>query len=126
MMRGTFGNVRIKNALTPEKEGNWTVHIPSGEVMSIFDAAMKYQREGTPLVVLTGKEYGTGSSRDWAAKGPALQGVRAVVAESYERSIAAIWSAWACCHCSISRKQPGRRYGLSGRETIGITGIARD
>ena len=69
MMRGTFGNVRIKNALVPDKEGNWTVHFPSGEVTSIYDAAMRYIADGTPLVVLSGKEYGTGSSRDWAAKG---------------------------------------------------------
>ena len=70
MMRGTFGNVRISNALVPGKEGNWTVHFPTGDVVSIYDAAMRYQAEGTPLVILTGKEYGTGSSRDWAAKGP--------------------------------------------------------
>ena len=84
-MRGTFGNVRISNALVPGKEGNWTLHFPTGEVMSIYDAAMRYQAEGTPLVILAGKEYGTGSSRDWAAKGPALLGVKAVIAESYER-----------------------------------------
>ena len=85
MMRGTFGNVRINNALVPGKEGNWTLHFPTGEVVSIYDAAMRYQEAGTPLVILTGKEYGTGSSRDWAAKGPALLGVKAVIAESYER-----------------------------------------
>ena len=85
MMRGTFGNVRISNALVPGKEGNWTLHFPTGEVISIYDAAMRYQAAGTPLVILTGKEYGTGSSRDWAAKGPALLGVKAVIAESYER-----------------------------------------
>ncbi len=85
MMRGTFANIRLKNLLVPGVEGGVTRHLPSGEVMPIFDAAMRYQREGVPLIVLAGKEYGTGSSRDWAAKGTALLGVRAVIAESYER-----------------------------------------
>ena len=84
-MRGTFANVRLRNQLAPGTEGSWTVHLPSGEEMSIFDAAMRYMEEGVPLVVLAGKEYGSGSSRDWAAKGPRLLGVRAVIAESYER-----------------------------------------
>ena len=103
MMRGTFGNVRIKNALVPDKEGNWTVHIPSGEVISIYDAAMRYITERQPLVVLAGKEYGTGSSRDWAAKGTALLGVKAVSPKATSGSTEAIWSAWACCHWSMSR-----------------------
>ncbi|MBI2955395.1 MAG: aconitate hydratase [Chloroflexi bacterium] len=85
MVRGTFGNVRLRNALVPDREGDWTLHLPDGTAMRIFDAAMRYQNEGTPLLVLAGKEYGSGSSRDWAAKGPLLLGVRAVVAESYER-----------------------------------------
>ena len=85
MMRGTFANIRIRNKITPEIEGGVTKHFPSGEVMSIYDAAMRYQAEGRPLVVFAGKEYGTGSSRDWAAKGTRLLGVRAVIAESYER-----------------------------------------
>ncbi|MFN8414220.1 MAG: aconitate hydratase AcnA, partial [Anaerolineales bacterium] len=85
MARGTFANIRLKNQLVAPKEGNWTKHHTSGEVMSIFDAAMKYQAEGVPSIVLAGKEYGTGSSRDWAAKGPMLQGVKAVIAESFER-----------------------------------------
>ncbi|MFQ5350811.1 MAG: aconitate hydratase AcnA, partial [Thermoanaerobaculia bacterium] len=85
MMRGTFANVRLKNRLAPGKEGGWTTHQPSGELMSIYDAAMRYREEGVPLIVLAGKEYGTGSSRDWAAKGPALLGVTAVIAGSYER-----------------------------------------
>jgi aconitate hydratase len=85
MMRGTFANIRLRNLLAPGTEGGVTVHVPSGEPMSIFDAAMRYQAEGTPLVVLAGKEYGTGSSRDWAAKGTMLLGVRAVIAESFER-----------------------------------------
>ncbi|MEX2032608.1 MAG: aconitate hydratase, partial [Dehalococcoidia bacterium] len=84
MMRGTFANVRLKNALV-ERDGGYTRHLPDGEEMSIWDAAEKYQREGVPLIILAGKEYGSGSSRDWAAKGPNLQGVRAVIAESFER-----------------------------------------
>ena len=85
MMRGTFANVRLRNKMAPGTEGGWTTHVPSGDVMSIFDAAEKYREDGTPLVVLAGKEYGTGSSRDWAAKGTNLLGIRAVIAESYER-----------------------------------------
>jgi aconitate hydratase len=125
MMRGTFGNVRIKNALTPDREGNWTVHIPSGEVMSIFDAAMKYQREGTPLVVLTGKEYGTGSSRDWAAKGPALQGVRAVIAESYERIHRSNLVGMGVLPLQYEAGTTRQTLNLTGRETISISGIAK-
>src|SRR4029453_8812692 len=85
MVRGTFANVRLRNLLVPESEGTWTVHVPSGEEMTIYDAARRYLAEETPLIVLAGKEYGTGSSRDWAAKGPKLLGVKAVIAESYER-----------------------------------------
>jgi aconitate hydratase len=85
MMRGTFANIRIRNEMTPDVEGGYTRYIPSGETMSIYDAAMKYQETKTPLVVIAGKEYGTGSSRDWAAKGPCLLGVKAVIAESFER-----------------------------------------
>src|SRR5690606_18713057 len=82
MMRGTFANIRLRNLLVPETEGGVTVHIPSGEQMAIYDAAMKYKDEGTPLIILAGKEYGSGSSRDWAAKGTMLLGVKAVIAES--------------------------------------------
>src|SRR5665811_9273 len=85
MMRGTFANIRLKNFLIPGSEGNVTVHFPTGEQMSVYDAAMKYQAAKTPLVVLAGAEYGTGSSRDWAAKGTMLLGVKAVIAKSFER-----------------------------------------
>jgi aconitate hydratase len=85
MVRGTFANVRIRNLLVPEVEGGYTRHLPTGEMMPIYDAAMRYRQEGAPLVVLAGKEYGSGSSRDWAAKGPFLQGVKMVIAQSYER-----------------------------------------
>ena len=125
MMRGTFGNVRIKNALTPDKEGNWTLHVPSGEVLSIFDAAMRYQAEGTPLVILTGKEYGTGSSRDWAAKGPALQGVKAVIAESYERIHRSNLVGMGVLPLQYEAGTTRQSLGLTGRETFSITGIAQ-
>src|SRR5262249_26035819 len=85
MMRGTFGNVRLRNELTPAREGDWTVLLPGEDVMRIYDASVCYIRDGTPLIVIAGKEYGSGSSRDWAAKGPLLLGVKAVIAESYER-----------------------------------------
>jgi aconitate hydratase len=85
MMRGTFANIRIRNRMVPEIEGGYTLHLPSGEPLPIYDAAMRYVEEGVPTVIFAGKEYGTGSSRDWAAKGPRLQGVRAVIAESFER-----------------------------------------
>ena len=85
MMRGTFANIRLRNLMVPGVEGGVTLHLPDGERGSIYDVAMRYQREGTPLVVLAGREYGTGSSRDWAAKGTLLLGVKAVIAESFER-----------------------------------------
>ena len=85
MMRGTFANIRLRNQLAPGTEGGWTRYLPTGEQMAIYDAAMKYREAGTPLLVIAGKEYGTGSSRDWAAKGTLLLGVRAVLAKSYER-----------------------------------------
>src|SRR5213075_144030 len=85
MMRGTFANIRLKNLLAPGTEGGVTLHLPDGEAMTIYDAAMRYQSEGVPLVVIAGAEYGTGSSRDWAAKGTLLLGVKAVIAKSFER-----------------------------------------
>src|SRR5690606_31041093 len=85
MVRGTFANIRIRNEMVPGVEGGYTIHFPSGEQLPIYDAAMRYKEEGVPLVVIAGKEYGTGSSRDWAAKGTYLLGVKAVIAESFER-----------------------------------------
>src|SRR5581483_10384019 len=85
MVRGTFANVRLRNLLAPGTEGGFTRHLPDGTGMSIFDASVTYQADGVPLIILAGKEYGSGSSRDWAAKGPKLLGVHAVIAESYER-----------------------------------------
>jgi aconitate hydratase len=125
MMRGTFGNVRIKNALVPDKEGNWTLHFPTGEVVSIYDAAMRYVADRTPLVILTGKEYGTGSSRDWAAKGPALLGVKAVIAESYERIHRSNLVGMGVLPLAYPPGQNRQTLGLTGRETFAISGIAR-
>jgi aconitate hydratase len=124
MMRGTFGNVRIKNALVPDKEGNWTVHFPSGEVTSIYDAAMRYIAEKTPLVVLSGKEYGTGSSRDWAAKGTLLLGVKAVIAESYERIHRSNLVGMGVLPLTYQPGETRDTLKLTGREAFTITGIA--
>jgi aconitate hydratase len=124
MMRGTFGNVRIKNALVSEKEGNWTMHAPSGEIVSIYDAAMRYQADGTPLVVLAGKEYGTGSSRDWAAKGTTLLGVKAVIAESFERIHRSNLVGMGVLPLVYEAGQSRQSLGLTGHETLAITGIA--
>jgi aconitate hydratase len=124
MMRGTFGNVRISNALVPGKEGNWTLHFPTGEVVSIYDAAMRYQQDGIPLVILTGKEYGTGSSRDWAAKGPALLGVRAVIAESYERIHRSNLVGMGVLPLAYEPGTDRKSLGLTGQETFDISGIA--
>ena len=125
MMRGTFGNVRIKNALVPDKEGNWTLHFPTGEVISIYDAAMRYIESGTPLVILTGKEYGTGSSRDWAAKGPSLLGVKAVIAESYERIHRSNLVGMGVLPLAYEPGTTRASLGLTGREQISISGIAQ-
>jgi aconitate hydratase len=124
MMRGTFGNVRIKNGLTPDKEGNWTVDFGTGEVVSIFDAAMRYLERGTALIILAGKEYGTGSSRDWAAKGTALFGVRAVIAESYERIHRSNLVGMGVLPLAFEPGQSRATLGLTGRETFSIEGIA--
>jgi aconitate hydratase len=124
MMRGTFGNVRIVNALVPGKEGNWTLHFPTGEVISIYDAAMRYQAAGTPLLILTGKEYGTGSSRDWAAKGPALLGVKAVIAESYERIHRSNLVGMGVLPLAYEPGSDRKSLGLTGTETYSIAGIA--
>jgi len=124
MMRGTFGNVRISNALAPGKEGNWTLHFPTGEVVSIYDAAMRYQADGTPLVVLTGKEYGSGSSRDWTAKGPALQGIRAAIAESFERIHRSNLVGMGVLPLQFQPGESAASLGLTGRETFDVRGLA--
>jgi aconitate hydratase len=124
MMRGTFANIRLRNALTPDAEGNVTEYLPSGERMSIFDAAVRYAADGTPLVVLAGKEYGSGSSRDWAAKGPLLQGVRAVIAESYERIHRSNLVGMGILPLQYAAGDTAASLGLSGRETFDVVGVS--
>ncbi|MGH7733159.1 MAG: aconitate hydratase, partial [Gemmatimonadales bacterium] len=123
MMRGTFGNTRIKNALTPDKEGNWTIHLPDGEVASIYDTAMRYIGEKTPLLVLAGKEYGSGSSRDWAAKGTILLGVHAVIAESFERIHRSNLVGMGVLPLTYEPGTTRATLGLTGRESYTISGI---
>ena len=126
MMRGTFANIRLKNRLLPGTEGGVTIHLPSGEVMSLFDAAMQYQDEGTPLIVLGGRQYGTGSSRDWAAKGVYLQGIKAVIAESYERIHRSNLVGMGVLPLQFMPGEGAEELGLTGHETLDITGVAGD
>ncbi|GMU40175.1 MAG: aconitate hydratase [Chloroflexota bacterium] len=123
MMRGTFANVRLKNALA-SKDGNWTVHLPDGEEMSIWDAAEKYREEGVPLVILAGKEYGSGSSRDWAAKGPNLQGVKVAIAQSFERIHRSNLIGMGILPLQFMPGESAQTLGLSGRERYDIVGLA--
>jgi aconitate hydratase len=125
MMRGTFANVRLKNLLAPGTEGGVTRHLPDGEEMSIYDAAMKYQQEGIPLVILAGKEYGSGSSRDWAAKGPRLLGVRAVIAESYERIHRSNLVGMGVLPLQFMPGDNAATHGLNGEEVYSIEGLAK-
>ena len=125
MLRGTFANIRIKNQMVPGVEGGVTVHVPSGEQLSIFDAAMRYKEEGTPLLVIAGKEYGTGSSRDWAAKGTFLLGVRAVLAESYERIHRANLVGMGVLPLEFLPGQSAASLGLTGREVLDVGGLDR-
>jgi aconitate hydratase len=123
MVRGTFANVRLRNLLVEGAEGTWTLHVPSGEEMTIFDASLRYRDEGTPLVVLAGKEYGSGSSRDWAAKGPNLLGVRAVIAESYERIHRSNLLMMGVLPLQFADGDTPSRLGLTGRETFSVVGV---
>ncbi len=123
MMRGTFANVRLKNALV-ERDGGYTRHLPDGEEMPIWDAAEKYQREGVPLVILAGKEYGSGSSRDWAAKGPNLQGVHAVIAQSFERIHRSNLVGMGILPLEFMSGDSAASLGLTGRERYDIVGVA--
>jgi aconitase A len=126
MMRGTFGNIRLKNALANGKEGFWTRHLPDGDEMTIYDAAMRYIGEGTPLVVLAGKDYGMGSSRDWAAKGTLLLGVHAVLAETFERIHRSNLVGMGVLPLQYRPGENRQSLGLDGTETFTITGIASD
>ncbi len=124
MMRGTFANIRLRNQLVPGREGPFTVHLPSGEEAFIYDAAMRYAAEGVPLVVLAGREYGSGSSRDWAAKGTTLLGIRAVIAESYERIHRSNLVGMGVLPLQFKAGDSVAALGLTGRETFDIVGLA--
>jgi aconitate hydratase len=124
MLRGTFGNIRLRNALAGDREGSYTAHLPSGEVLTIYDAAERYRVEGVPLVALVGKEYGSGSSRDWAAKGTLLLGIRAVIAESYERIHRSNLVGMGVLPLEYVDGQTASSLGLDGRERFTIHGIA--
>src|SRR5436309_9402135 len=122
LIRGTFANIRLRNKLA-DKEGWWTRHIPSGEEMTIYDAAVRYQKAGVPLLVFAGKEYGSGSSRDWAAKGPILMGVRAAIAESFERIHRSNLVMMGILPLEFIPGEPMASLGLTGQETFTIRGL---
>ncbi|HSM07863.1 MAG TPA: aconitate hydratase AcnA, partial [Gemmatimonadota bacterium] len=124
MMRGTFANVRLRNRLVPDIEGGWTRHLPDGEELTIYDAAMRYRDEGVPLILIAGTEYGTGSSRDWAAKGPALLGVRAVIAAGYERIHRSNLIGMGVIPLQFEDGKRAEDYGLDGTEVYDLSGIA--
>jgi aconitate hydratase len=124
MMRGAFANTRIKNQMLKGVEGGVTLHYPSAESMSIYDAAMLYAKEGVPLVVFAGKEYGTGSSRDWAAKGPRLLGVRAVIAESFERIHRSNLIGMGILPLVFAEGMNWQALGLTGPETVTLRGLS--
>ncbi len=124
MMRGTFANIRLRNQLAPGTEGSWTVHFPDGEKMYIYDAAVKYREEGVPLLVIAGKEYGSGSSRDWAAKGTRLLGVRAVLAESYERIHRSNLVGMGVLPLEFMPGETRESLGLTGHEVFDIEGVS--
>ena len=123
MVRGTFANVRLRNKLAPGTEGGVTRLLPEGEQMSIFDASVKYAERGVPLVILAGKEYGSGSSRDWAAKGPKLLGVRAVIAESYERIHRSNLVGMGILPLQFTDSQNIESLGLTGEEVFDFPGL---
>jgi aconitate hydratase len=123
MMRGTFANVRLRNRLAPGTEGGWTRHLPDGRQMTIFDASQRYQKEGVPLLVIAGKEYGSGSSRDWAAKGTRMLGVLAVIAESYERIHRSNLIGMGVLPLEFEPGQNPGSLGLDGEETYAVEGI---
>jgi aconitate hydratase len=123
MVRGTFANIRLRNELAPGTEGSWTTHRPSGDVLSVFDAAERYRSERVPLAVLAGKEYGSGSSRDWAAKGPSLLGVRFVIAESFERIHRSNLVGLGILPLQYAPGTTAETLGLTGRETYAVRGL---
>ncbi|MBT7990692.1 MAG: aconitate hydratase, partial [Anaerolineae bacterium] len=126
MMRGTFANIRIRNEMAPGTEGGVTRHMPSGEVMPIFDAAQKYKADGVPLIVIGGKEYGTGSSRDWAAKGTLLLGINAVIAKSFERIHRSNLVGMGVLPLQFADGESYETLGLTGEEIFDISGLSDD
>jgi aconitate hydratase len=124
MLRGTFANIRIRNAMVPGVEGGYTRHLPSGNQMTIYDAAMRYQQDQVPLIILAGSEYGTGSSRDWAAKGTMLLGVKAVIASSFERIHRSNLVGMGVLPLQLADGETAASLGLTGEETFDILGIA--
>jgi aconitate hydratase len=124
MMRGTFGNVRLRNELAPGTEGGWTRLLPEGTQTTIYDAALEYQKRGVPLVILAGKEYGSGSSRDWAAKGTAMLGVRAVIVESFERIHRSNLIGMGVLPLQFADGETRQSLDLTGEESFEIKGIA--
>ncbi|MBI3015938.1 MAG: aconitate hydratase, partial [Candidatus Tectomicrobia bacterium] len=124
MIRGTFANIRLRNLLAPETEGGWTKHLPDGRVTTIYEASMHYQQEGIPLIVMAGKEYGSGSSRDWAAKGTLLLGVKAVIAESFERIHRSNLVGMGVLPLEFPPGENPKTLGLTGLERYSVEGIA--
>ncbi|MEE9153131.1 MAG: aconitate hydratase, partial [candidate division NC10 bacterium] len=124
MVRGCFANIRLKNLLVPGTEGGITLHFPDGQRMSIYDAAIRYQAEGVPLMVVAGKEYGSGSSRDWAAKGTLLLGVKAVLAESYERIHRSNLVGMGVLPLQFKEGESAAALGLTGQEVFDVTGLS--
>src|SRR5437763_15456373 len=124
MVRGTFANIRLRNLLVPGVEGGWTLHLPGGERLSIYDAAMRYRTDAVPLLVIAGKEYGAGSSRDWAAKRTLLLGVRAVLAESFERIHRSNLVGMGVLPLEFLPGDSAGSLGLTGRETLSILGVS--
>jgi aconitate hydratase len=125
LMRGTFGNIRLRNHLVGGKEGYYTIHLPDGEETTIFEASQRYKQEGVPLLVIAGKEYGSGSSRDWAAKGPLLLGVRAVIAETFERIHRSNLVGMGILPLQFKAGENKESLGLTGREVYDIEGIEK-
>jgi aconitate hydratase len=126
LLRGTFANVRLRNQMAEGREGGWTKHQPSGEIVSIYDAAMRYEAEQVPLVIFAGQEYGTGSSRDWAAKGTALLGVRAVIAQSFERIHRSNLVGMGVLPLELGSDVNVESLGLDGTESVDIEGLTSD
>ena len=126
MVRGTFANIRLRNLLVPGREGAWTLCLPGEEIVSVFEASTLYRRAGTPLIVLAGKEYGTGSSRDWAAKGTHLLGVKAVLAESFERIHRSNLVGMGVLPLQFMPGESAQSLGLTGRERFSISGVSED